>query len=284
MPCVVKTVDGGSSLGVFLPDTREELKKALGHAAYVLSGLSQLPKLREVNIWETTTTVWNYAFQGCEALRQVNFTEGLADIYVGAFMNCPALQSIWLPESLESICEYAFAGSGLNAIEIPANVTMVSDYAFSDCTNLTTVFFLGDAPDYLGENAFQNVSAGVYYPEGNDTWTEEVMQQYGGELTWDIYQGPVYPEMPLGEAVYADVEENGITIYRFIPETTDLYHFFSDSEGDTFGILYNEHMEPIFENDDDNSVNFGIRMVLEAGNVYYLGTRFLGGQAGTIQI
>ena len=29
MPCVVKTVDGGSSLGVFLPDTREELKKAL---------------------------------------------------------------------------------------------------------------------------------------------------------------------------------------------------------------------------------------------------------------
>lgn len=29
MPCVVKTVDGGSSLGVFLPDTREELKEAL---------------------------------------------------------------------------------------------------------------------------------------------------------------------------------------------------------------------------------------------------------------
>ena len=29
MPCVVKTVDGGSSLGVFLPDTREELEKAL---------------------------------------------------------------------------------------------------------------------------------------------------------------------------------------------------------------------------------------------------------------
>ena len=29
MPCVVKTVDGGSSLGVFLPDTREELASAL---------------------------------------------------------------------------------------------------------------------------------------------------------------------------------------------------------------------------------------------------------------
>lgn len=29
MPCVVKTVDGGSSLGVFLPDTREELRDAL---------------------------------------------------------------------------------------------------------------------------------------------------------------------------------------------------------------------------------------------------------------
>jgi D-alanine-D-alanine ligase len=29
MPCVVKTVDGGSSLGVYLPDTREELRDAL---------------------------------------------------------------------------------------------------------------------------------------------------------------------------------------------------------------------------------------------------------------
>lgn len=29
MPCVVKTPDGGSSLGVYLPDTREELKQAL---------------------------------------------------------------------------------------------------------------------------------------------------------------------------------------------------------------------------------------------------------------
>ena len=29
MPCVVKTVDGGSSLGVFLPQTREELAEAL---------------------------------------------------------------------------------------------------------------------------------------------------------------------------------------------------------------------------------------------------------------
>lgn len=29
MPCVVKTIDGGSSLGVFLPDTREQLRDAL---------------------------------------------------------------------------------------------------------------------------------------------------------------------------------------------------------------------------------------------------------------
>ncbi len=29
MPCVVKTIDGGSSLGVFLPDNREQLRDAL---------------------------------------------------------------------------------------------------------------------------------------------------------------------------------------------------------------------------------------------------------------
>lgn len=29
MPCVVKVVDGGSSIGVSIPDTREELRGAL---------------------------------------------------------------------------------------------------------------------------------------------------------------------------------------------------------------------------------------------------------------
>ena len=36
----------------------------------------------------------------------------------------------------------------------------------------------------IGQNAFQDVTAHVYYPFGSDAWDTELMQQYGGELLW----------------------------------------------------------------------------------------------------
>ena len=148
---------------------------------------SLLPALQTVSLADTVDTIWNYAFQSSGYLRRVNLAEGLTDIYVGAFEGCAALTDIRLPESLESICEYVFADSGLQQVTVPANVTMVSDYAFSGCAALTTVSFEGNAPDYLGDNAFQNVTSTVYYPANDETWTEDIMQQYGGTLTWVAY-------------------------------------------------------------------------------------------------
>lgn len=36
----------------------------------------------------------------------------------------------------------------------------------------------------IGENAFSRVTAEAYYPAENSTWTPEIMQNYGGNLTW----------------------------------------------------------------------------------------------------
>ena len=32
------------------------------------------------------------------------------------------------------------------------------------------------------------VTATAYYPEGNPTWTSDVLQNYGGKLTWVSYE------------------------------------------------------------------------------------------------
>ena len=48
---------------------------------------------------------------------------------------------------------------------------------------LTEIYFTGDAPE-IGADAFKDITATVYYPDDNETWTEEFMQQYGGTLTW----------------------------------------------------------------------------------------------------
>ena len=89
-----------------------------------------------------------------------------------------------LPESLTEIGESAFYGcTGLTEIIIPGNVKFLGAYAFCRCTGLSRVEFKGDAPS-IGENAFSRVTAEVYYPEGNPTWTSDVMKNYGGTLYW----------------------------------------------------------------------------------------------------
>ena len=67
------------------------------------------------------------------------------------------------------------------------NVTSIGSYAFADCTVLTQIHFAGDAPAF-GENVFSGVTAEAYYPADNTTWTEEVMQNYGGTITWKSYE------------------------------------------------------------------------------------------------
>jgi hypothetical protein len=46
----------------------------------------------------------------------------------------------------------------------------------------------GDAPELTGGGGiFVGVTATVYYPANNATWTAEVMETFGGEITWVPY-------------------------------------------------------------------------------------------------
>ena len=63
-------------------------------------------------------------------------TSQVTSIGFRAFQSTTALENIIIPDSVHTIAGAAFMFSGLTAVTIPATVTAVGDYAFSDCKSL----------------------------------------------------------------------------------------------------------------------------------------------------
>lgn len=162
-------------------------------------------ELTSIHIPDSVTEIEQYAFEDCKNLKTVTLSNrlfklrsavfagsGLVSITVPgsvktieiyAFENCKNLQVITLSEGLSEIEEKAFAGSGLQSITIPASVTALGRQLFKDSA-IKEIVFLGDVPKNIHEDAFGGVTATVYYPKDNPTWTEEARDNYGGNITW----------------------------------------------------------------------------------------------------
>ncbi|MBQ3193870.1 MAG: leucine-rich repeat protein [Oscillospiraceae bacterium] len=128
-------------------------------------------------------------FSGCTSLTEVD-VKCLEYIGWGMFEGCTSLTEIELGEQLYEVSDGAFAGcTSLAHISFPESLTNIGVEAFADCTSLTTVYFTGNAFwCYETEgNCFKNVTANVYYPADNPTWTPSRRVDYGGNLTWIPY-------------------------------------------------------------------------------------------------
>ena len=149
-------------------------------------------KITSVSIESGVTSIGDWAFSDCWALTEVTISEGVASIGDSAFYSCESLTEITIPGSVTSIGDSAFIDcSSLEEVTIPGSVSSIGDSAFHYCSSLAEITFHGNAPAF-GDNPFEGVTATAYYPEGNPTWTDDVMQNYGGNLTWVAYD-PVLP-------------------------------------------------------------------------------------------
>lgn len=159
--------------------------------------------LEEIVLPDTLTRIPFGAFSNCLSLQRVTLPKNLVAIGDQAFSGC-SFETIALPDSLKTLGFSAFAGTGLTRIQLPEGLTELRDYAFVNCyleeltlpstitklgcsfvsgNDLTTLRFLGNAPVF-DQYALDYLNITAYYPAGDRTWTEAVMQNYGGTVTW----------------------------------------------------------------------------------------------------
>lgn len=127
------------------------------------------------------------------SLKEISFDEGITHIGAYAFYDSSALLYAELPSTLQSIGNYAFKNTGLAQIELLEGLQSIGEYAFSG-SSLNEVSFTGDMPE-LASTSFENVTATVYYPQDNTTWTADKLTGYSGSLTWQSYAPAVTAEL-----------------------------------------------------------------------------------------
>ena len=183
---------------VSLPTTLTSVGEASFYACTGLQGIT---------IPDAVTSIGDYAFRKCAAMTEVNLGRELTDIGLCAFYGCSGLTNLEIPDKVTTIQGYAFKGctgltdvtlgssvetlgesafhtcTALKTLELPASLKTIGDYCFSGSYNLWQLTFTGNAPS-IGSGAFKSMAATACYPANDSTWTSDVMQNYGGSITW----------------------------------------------------------------------------------------------------
>ncbi len=123
------------------------------------------------------------AFGHCVKLTDIDFPMALSYVGYFAFNGCTGLTSLDFPPNLTYFTGGCFYDcTGLTEITFPQATTYVDDDSFAGCANIQKIVFTGDVPTIL--SAFIGITADAWYPADNSTWTEDVLLDYGGNLTW----------------------------------------------------------------------------------------------------
>lgn len=119
---------------------------------YAFSGNTSL---ETIVIGTGLTTIPNNAFSGCTALKSVSFeeTSSLTTIGSYSFNGCSSLETFTFPASLKTIEVYAFASTGLTAVNI-GKVGAIGTGAFQKCNKLKEVVIEGSDALSLPANLF----------------------------------------------------------------------------------------------------------------------------------
>ena len=113
------------------------------------------------------TLIDERAFYGCDNHTSINVPDSVLSIGEDAFTGCYSLESINLL-SVTSIGRYAFLGCyDLTSITISASLKTIEDYAFDECENLKTVYYVGYEKEWnaigIGSNNESLTSAEIIF-------------------------------------------------------------------------------------------------------------------------
>lgn len=221
--------DNKNLIGVYMDPTNAHYVSDEAGAVYTKDGKTMLvcpgAYSRHFQIPEGVVTLGGYTFIGCGNITQISIPESVTTIAgPSPFTNCTSLKSLIIPDSIRDIpLQFAHGCTSLEHIELPAALKSIGDSAFYECSALESIVipervtqiddycfiraglkditFTGNAPQ-IGDYIFSGVTATAYYPANDPTWTEEVLQDYGGNITW-IADGDA-PELQIVTAYNLD--------------------------------------------------------------------------------
>ena len=172
--------------------------------------------------YNTMASPW---YEQRSTIKTVFVGDGITEIGTNAFFELVSLVGVSLPSSLKRIERMAFYRCrNLPVIEIPSGVTYIGEQAFGVCPKLGFVTFLGGSPQ-IQSNAFANVTADVFYPAANSSWSPNTKLQYGGTLNWrsvTSYYEVWVAGIRVNSANRSDILKDGSNV-RYVPSSKILY-------------------------------------------------------------
>ena len=131
------------------------------------------------------------------------------------------IQTVIVEEGITALGAFALSGTAVSALSLPQSLNQIRQKALSYCPNLAEITFPGDAPAFFPD-AFTGTTLLAWYPANNATWTAELLQNYGGQITWRTEGGLPFVDVPEDSFFHAPVAwamNSGIT------QGTDASHF-----------------------------------------------------------
>ena len=164
--------------------------------------------LETITIPDSVQEIGISAFSACNGLEKVIFNSD-CNIGMMAFKDCKNLKELVFNGETQEIMSSAFNGCvALKEVTFPASVISLGYDSFQKCTALEKIVFCADAPG-IAFDTFSDVTATAYYPMNNPTWTEDVLKNYNGNITWVPYCNHDYETV----STMASCIHNNETVY-----------------------------------------------------------------------
>ena len=159
-----------------------------------------------------------------DRVKSVTISSGITGIGANVFQNHPNMKSVYIGDSVSSMDLSAFNGLNLSKFtvssaskfytidqkgvlynkgktvlykalfpivgnyDVPDTVTSVASKAFAGQTEISLIHFTGDAPS-IASDAFSGITSEVLYCTRTTGWSQDMLQNYGGTITWRSYEG-----------------------------------------------------------------------------------------------
>ncbi len=157
------------------------------------------------------------AFQGCSRFSgELIIPPNVTNIGLSAFRDCSGFAGdLKISSSVSDIGNFAFYGcTGIDGnLIISDGVKSIGSYAFAKCKSLNCIVLEEIVPS-IGDNAFEQVIAKIYYPSWKLNWDSIIGNNFGGTLTWIPYYENTQPwEIDMSDdipqiGIISDCDEN----------------------------------------------------------------------------